>query len=364
VIKFEVFGAVTAQQDDWRADLTPQQQLMLAALVIAGGKWVAGDVLRRALDRDGVAVSEDGVKRVASELRTRLSPVVSSRAPLSGGKGAYCFPLKPEQADVLRFDQRLAAAELASGDDHIRLLREALAEWGTGGSSLYGGYPLFGLSGPWVEGTRVTLQTKYRNAVLKCVEHDVNCGLYDSAMQECDQLVTDIDAMKDNKFVMFWMLATHLAGQGARALQNYGRARDYTKRHLGREAELNEDVRRLAEQIQRGDPMLSGLTRLPDSPYALVRAPLDLSAAAAAPAPAVQPEGHSIIPHPVSSDPVGSERTSVSEPSITFNIGGTASVGSAIARNEGHVTIHMGAAAEPVAGDAGDIEPNGADCEE
>jgi len=360
VIKFEVLGEVTAQQDDWRADLAPQHQLMLAALVIAGGKWVAGDVLGRALDPDGVAVSENGLKRVASELRTRLSPVVSSRAPLSGGKGAYCFPLEPEQADVLRFDQRLAAARRASGDERIRLLRKALAEWGTDGSSLYGGYPLFKLSGPWVEGTRLTLQTRYRTAVLECIEHDMNYGLYDSVMQECDQLVNDIDAMKDNKFVMLWMLATYLAGQGARALQNYDRACKYTQRHLG--AELHEDIRHLAEQIQCGDPMLSGLTRFLDSSYALVRAPLNRSAVAAT--PAVPPEGHSSIPHLVSSDPVSSERTAVSEPSITFNIGGTASVGSAIARNEGHVTIHMGAATEPVASDATGTEPNGTDREE
>ena len=41
MIKFEILGPVRAWQGSWEADLSPQQQLLLSALVIAEGKRVS-----------------------------------------------------------------------------------------------------------------------------------------------------------------------------------------------------------------------------------------------------------------------------------------------------------------------------------
>jgi DNA-binding SARP family transcriptional activator len=369
-MNFEVIGKVAAWHDGEKVELQRMQEIMLAVLVIGEGKPVSRDTLVRAFGwedkkREGKEPEySNGLKRVASELRTRLKPALSSGAPQREGDGSYSFPLAPGQADVQRFHARRRAAELAGGADRIDLLRKALAEWGPDASGLYGGQPLLGLPGTWAEGRRGILRKEYRDDVLDCVRHDLYGGRSRVALQECDRLAADPEALGDVEFVDIWMLAAYRSAQGTRAGQIYRQHADFAKSRDGQKP--SAQLRHRMEQIRREDPQLGTLERPADPPYALLRDIPNIPAVAGALTPGVPTQEQSIMPGTVRNipQPAGDERATVSEPSITFNIGGTASVGSAIARNDGHVTINVGAATGPVVGIADDSEPDDEDRED
>lgn len=364
-MNIEVLGKVAARHDGEKVELRRQQEIMLAVLVIEEGKPVSRDTLVRAFGWEDKKREEkepeytSGLKRVASELRTRLKPTLSSGAPLSEGDGSYSFPLAPGQADVQRFHAAHRAAKLASGADHrVDLLRKALGEWGADAGGLYGGRPLFGLPGTWAEGQRDILRKEYRDDVLDCVRHDLDGGRSMVALQECNRLAADPDALGDVDFVEIWMLAAYLSAQGTRAGQIYRQHADFAKSRDGQKP--SAQLRHRMEQIRREDPRLGTLERPADPPYALLRKTPNLPAVAAASAPAIPTQEQSIMHGTVRSipQPASNERTPVSEPSITFTISGNASVGNAIVRNEGNITVNMGAATAPVVGDVADREPD------
>ena len=346
MIKFEVLGEVAAREDGWKADLKPQQQLMLARLVIANGAMVPWYELDYALEWDADTRPARGFKGVAHDLRAALNPEPPTKRmpPYGRETTGYKFPLESEeQADILRFRAAVTVAHRASGDGRARLMRAARTEWGPAAAGLFGGHPLNGLNGTWAESTRNTLRNEYRNVVMECLKQDMVAGRHQLVMRQCGQLGDDSEALDDREFVALWMLATYRSSQPTWAHDIFRKAADYARRTHGQEPD--RELRDLAESIRTGNPELKARGGLAD-----FLAGLGCGVPAAAPIQARR-----------ISQPVESERTAVTEPGITFHIGDNASVGSAIARNEGHVTIHMGAAAKPVAGDAGDIEPNGAD---
>jgi DNA-binding SARP family transcriptional activator len=339
VIRYRVLGEVAAWDDGWKAGLRRQQRLILACLVMEKGRTVSASTLEEAIRWDEKESRDQfpgrGLKAAVSDLRVALRPALPDAALQSVGDGAYRLVLNPEQADVLRFLDRLLDAGQARGDDRIRLLRAALAEWGPDARGLYGGQPLLDLPGTWAETQRYELRKKHRKAVLECVKHDLDSGFHREVMRECDQL-TVAEALGDDDFVGVWMTATFLSGQRKSALDIFRRADEYAKNHSlkGASAELHG----LVEMIRNDDPRLG----IPDHLLpVLPTAVADVPNARADQAPAES------VPGPASNDPVKSERTTVSEPGITFTISGNARVGSAIGQNEGDITVNMGAAADP-----------------
>ena len=348
VINFGVLGRVTARQDDREAQLQPQQQLMLAALVDANGALVSSSELQYALGWDEMDQPPSrGIKQVASELRIKLA--LPNRAPLPGGDGAYRLPLESRQADVLRFRTAVTAAQNMSGPDRVGLMRKALSEWGPGAVGLYGGQPLSGLPGAWAESTRSRLRAEHRDAVLECIEQDMSGGRYEMVMRECLDLATDSAALGEDKFVELWMLATYWSGHRTRAAQIFRQAADFVSRSLS--LEPSGRLRRLADLVRDEDPRLGGPDSLPDLAFVAVPEVLNVPA---------------VTPAPVRSLPrlVSTERKAMGESDITINISGAASVGSAIGRNDGDVTIHMAAVGDPSGGLSDDGEPDSADPEE
>ena len=315
MINFEILGRVTAWQDDWVANLSRQQQLLLAVLVLAKGTLVPGIDLERALcwdEKDRPPIG--GLKRVAHDLRLELRQGSAGDGPLPGGDGAYRLPFDAQQADVWRFRAKVNEARLATGQESVRHMRQALSEWGADAAGLYGGYPLAGLPGIWADSSRAALRTEYRDAIYHCLKQGMDEGSYDLAMRECDQLATDQEALLDEPFVELWMLATYWAGQRTRAGQIFRRAADSTAHHLG--SPLSARLRRLAELIRDEDPRLGG----PDEIPALA-------------------SSHSI--------PTTTRRRPMSDPQTVFHNSGHAKVGGQINHNTGSVIINMGADSDP-----------------
>ncbi|RKS77130.1 hypothetical protein BZB76_2504 [Actinomadura pelletieri DSM 43383] len=201
MINFEVLGRVTAWRENRVAKLQPVQQLLLARLVVAGGREVSRAELERAV-WDG-AEPETGLKRVAHEVRFQLRALLPEDAPdpLPATAAGYVLPMDEDGADALRFAARLRAARDADAGETVPLLRAALREWGANASGLYGGQPLAGLGGAWAEQTRSALRSAYRDARFRCVQADMREHRYEQLVWECDRLATDLDALHDEDFV-------------------------------------------------------------------------------------------------------------------------------------------------------------------
>ncbi len=308
MINFEILGTVTARQDEWAADLKPQQQLLLAKLVIARGALVRRADLEEALWDLRMPYPDGGLKRVVAELRAHLRPTLPDGGPEHGGGGAYRLPLAEQQADVLRFRAKTTEAYRREGQESVTLMHQALREWGPDAAGLHGGYPLSGLMGIWAGNTRDTLRAEYRDAVVHCLRHDTDSGRHDLVLRECDQLAAaGLEALHDEEFLELWMRAAYCAGQRARAEQIFRRAAD-SAAHL--DSPLGGRLQRLAELIRDEDPRLSG--------------PGDV------PAPAAS--------YPISKINDGSM---VSDPNAIFSNSDQVKVGSQIYRNDGSLIIHM-----------------------
>jgi DNA-binding SARP family transcriptional activator len=228
--RFEILGRVAARQDARAADLAPQQQCLLAVLVMAGGTVVGRRRLQEALWGFKEPYPEHGVKGIAAELRRELRRVSPDDDPVPACGGGYRLLVTQEQADVLRFRSKISTAECASGPARLEHLREALREWGPG-AGLRGGEPLLNLEGQWADNTRHRLRTDYREAVLYCLTQGISLRDYDFVLRQCEQIDSDdIKALLDEKFVTLWMTAASGAGNPAKAREVYQRAMEATSR--------------------------------------------------------------------------------------------------------------------------------------
>jgi DNA-binding SARP family transcriptional activator len=224
VTHFEILGRVTARQSDWAADLTPQQQRLLAVLVMAGGAAVGRRRLEGVLWDFKEPYPAHGLKGVASELRHRLRRAPSDDDPVPADGGGYRLLVTQEEADVLRFRAKMAAAEDASGSERLERMLGAVREWGPG-AGLHGGEPLLGLDGQWADSTRHKLKTDYRKAVFYCLTQGISLHRYEFVLRQCEQIDSDdIMALLDEQFVTLWMSAAGHAGDQAKAREVYQRA--------------------------------------------------------------------------------------------------------------------------------------------
>ncbi len=232
MINYTILGPVTAWWDSWTASLSPQQQLLLAIMVMERGAPISRAGLARVL-WDEEDPPEGALKRVVSELRKQLRKALPDGDPLPRLGDTYCLPLSEQQADVLRFRSKIDQAGRASGRDVTRLMREALREWGENATGLFGGQPLTGLQGHWADSSREKLRAEYRDARLHCLRQDFDDHKYDLVAAECRQLANEPDALHVEQFVALWMIATYRVGGRTEALQIYQRARESAGTHLG-----------------------------------------------------------------------------------------------------------------------------------
>jgi DNA-binding SARP family transcriptional activator len=351
VIDYGLLGPVTVREDSWAAELSPQQQLLLAVLVMERGKPVPRQSLIRVLWDEETRVPEAperGLARAIAVLRARLRAGPGGRLtddPLPAGGDTYRLVMDPSQADALRFRAQADQARQLSGRPAVALLRAALSEWGPDAAGLFGGQPLSGLRGRWADSTRNELRKDYRDARYECLREDFDDCQYSRVAAECRGLAVEPDALHDEKFLALWMIATYRSGHRTDAERIYQTAANSVQADLGMPP--SGFIMRLAEVIRTEDPRLDG----PGDQFevALARpAPVVVSAAdgpGTVIAPAYLPEypaervrrNDGLIGY--GSD----QRTPMSDnrPNVTFNNAGNARIG--VQAGEVHSpTIHMG----------------------
>lgn len=257
VVNFTILGPVTASWDDEVANLAPQQQLLVARLVYAGGKRVEQLDLMSVL-----SLRDAGLRRVVTELRSHLKGVMPVADPIPNENHGYRLVLEEQQADVFRFRAKRDEAQRVPGAGGIQLMRAALHEWGPDSAGLYGDCALTGLPGHWAAATRTRLGSEHRHAVVWCLQQEMKDGLHHTVLAECERRGAVQErptpgghrpqvALLDEGFVELWMRAACRCGQSARAEEIGQWALEAAGRH---DKSADFKVRRLMERVRAEEP--------------------------------------------------------------------------------------------------------------
>jgi DNA-binding SARP family transcriptional activator len=316
VINYEILGKVTARQEDWAPDLTPQLQLLLARLVYANDTPVRKSEIERAVWDQGM-VPDGGLKRLVYELRTLLRDVVPDSGSVISKGDMYQLPVEKRQVDALRFTAKLDQAGNIPGPEQTRYAREALDEWGPRASGLFGGYPLLGLEGGWANGVRRKLRARYRDVTIDLLRQDAAAEDYETLLRRCARLGAEDqedpdgrfpqEAMRDEEFLGLWILGAYRSGQPERAKQVLVQATDIAARS--------------------GKPLSAELRRRADLLSAEPRAGGSRGTTATA---------------PPSSIPPASDRRTMTEPVINFNNNAGSIINGQFGYVRGGVTFNTG----------------------
>lgn len=102
------------------------QRLLLTVLLLEAGRTVSADRLVEELWGDDLPDDPAGALRTQV---SRLRRVLPGGAPLITEPGGYHLDVDPDDVDVRRFEQLVAAAADHSGDEALRLVEDALALW-------------------------------------------------------------------------------------------------------------------------------------------------------------------------------------------------------------------------------------------
>lgn len=246
-IAFRVLGTVQVRQDGrWQRAGSPQQQAVLAVLLLRAGRMVTADGLVDAVWGDEPPSSVITVLRT-NVWRLRRSFERGGAAGqdllVSVGDG-YRLDVEPGSVDALHAELLAAEAEEArrqgSSEEHRRLLREALGLWH--------GVPLAGVPGPFARQQRDRLEELRFTMEEERFEAELAAGNAASVIAGLTALSQE-SPLRERPYGLL-MRALNEAGRRADALAVYRQARTVLRDELGIEpnAELRElQVRVLAD---------------------------------------------------------------------------------------------------------------------
>jgi hypothetical protein len=259
VVNFTILGPVSASWDDEAVALAPQQQLLIARLVYAGGKRVDRYDLMKVLSLSRrLDLPDGGLKRVVADLRARLKSVMPDEDPIPNVDRGYRLALDEQQADIFRFRAQCNEAVRRPGEEGVRLMRGALEEWAPDATGLFGDCALQGLGGNWAATTRYQLNSEYRRAIIHCLPLEMEDGRHREVFAECEQRgeagQADVApsghkpqiALLDEEFLEVWLRAAYRSGQSARAREIGQWALETAACH---DKAADPRVRRLTEQV-------------------------------------------------------------------------------------------------------------------
>ncbi|MFI6393735.1 BTAD domain-containing putative transcriptional regulator [Nonomuraea sp. NPDC050540] len=242
---YELLQRIGARTEGEVIDIKrPQLVRLLAVLLLAKGKPVSEMRLTERIFDDARPgeVRTQNIQTLVSLLRAVLSD------PLDKVAAGYLLKVNPERVDALRFEERVTRARELLGTDHTeaaRLFRVALQEWGPRVEELCGPEPLPGLKGDWAEHERNTLRSQYREALLQCLEIELESGRHERLIPELVRLSNADETGRDHQeLARLLMLAYARAGRVPEALSVYRRIAE-------RKQEMGLDVDPRLTQLYR-----------------------------------------------------------------------------------------------------------------
>ncbi|MFD8718518.1 BTAD domain-containing putative transcriptional regulator [Streptomyces sp. NPDC059629] len=258
-IRFTVLGAVQVLRDGAALPArSPQQQALLAALLLRSGRAAAAHELIAAI------WGEESPDSALSSLRTyawRLRQTMEEdraapRHLVSTGDG-YQLLVPPSSVDAVRAEglavEAARARDAGREEECGRLLTEALGLWQ--------GEPLAGVPGPFAEQQRSRLTALRLALTEERFEHHLREGRH--ALVIPDLIAFTHEHPMQERPYGFLMRALYATGRQADALAVFGRARHVLAEELG--VDPGPELSALHSRVLAGDPLLMGPARERDA---------------------------------------------------------------------------------------------------
>lgn len=254
MLAFRILGPFEATRDGVVVEISGQRQLAaLVALLLSTNRVVPAERIVDAVwGEQPPATAAAALRNTVVQLRKLLGNDAIETRP-----AGYVLRVDPESVDVLRVEQRIAAAELAGPEERLRLLRSALDEWR--GEALpelaYAGFVQDEVRR--LDELRLFLREEVTDAQL--------------AVGADSRLVSGIEALvarhpHRERLRGQLMLALYRSGRQAEALQAYHDARRVLVEELG--LEPGPELRRLHGAILRQEADLETTARTDGTPDA------------------------------------------------------------------------------------------------
>jgi DNA-binding SARP family transcriptional activator/tetratricopeptide (TPR) repeat protein len=248
MMEFRILGPVEVRVEDRPIDTGhARQRSVLAVLLLELGRAASADML---IDRVWGEEQPASVRNVlysyVARLRALLAKAENQGATIARHRGGYLLQARPDQLDLHRFHCLVAQAAATAGDnERAALLAEALGLWH--------GPALAGLTSPWMDGMRETLEQERTAAILDLNDIALRQGRHESLVSELTRQATAYPA--DERLTGQLMLALYRSGRKAASLRWFEQVRKQLADELG--ADPGPELQALHQRILRGDPSLA-----------------------------------------------------------------------------------------------------------
>ncbi|WP_405011790.1 BTAD domain-containing putative transcriptional regulator [Kitasatospora sp. NBC_01539] len=252
-LRFQVLGPVQAWRGTEQLALgSPQQQAVLAALLLGQGRPVTTDDLV-----DGVWGDRTPPQAVAalrtyiSRLRSVIEPTRALRKPaeiLVSVSDGYALRIPPESLDLAAFERRVAEASEARADGDFRASHDTLL----GALALWRGRPLPGVPGPYAETQRTRLSERQAAVSEERCAVALEIGLHAEVVSDLSALCAAHPLRERLRELL--MLALYRCGRQAESLGVYADTRKLLIEELG--VEPGTGLAAMHARILAGDPAL------------------------------------------------------------------------------------------------------------
>nr|WP_308309782.1 BTAD domain-containing putative transcriptional regulator [Streptomyces sp. CHD11] len=259
-----MLGPVRAWRGEQELDLgSPQQRVMLAALLLSRGRPLAlGALIHAVWGEEPPAAAVSVLRTYASRLRKILeagrTPGEPPQLLVSVGDG-YLLRTAEDALDLAVFERRVAEAKKRCAEGELsaaaELLHTALGAWQ--------GPALAGLPGPLAESECSYLDEQRLTALEMRCDIDVTLGRHDAVVPELLSL-TPRHPLRE-QLCRLLMLALYRSGRQAEALAAYQKTRHALVAELG--VEPGTALKDLHDRILTADPSLLPDSRSPADPY-------------------------------------------------------------------------------------------------
>ncbi|GIF18116.1 DNA-binding SARP family transcriptional activator/Tfp pilus assembly protein PilF [Actinoplanes tereljensis] len=207
--------------------LQPRQHHVLAALLVDANRPVTWSTL---VDRVWGVDAPDGARTAMRAHVSRIRMALHLAAELSGrpvrlirGGGGYQVQADLDQIDLHRLRRLADRARTTTGDERVRLLREAVGLWR--------GEPLAGLPGEWASRVRSAWQHEHLDVVAAWALAELELGNAATVTAALADLTEEHPLVES--VAAAYVRALHAAGRTAEAIDRYMRVTNRLADELG-----------------------------------------------------------------------------------------------------------------------------------
>jgi DNA-binding SARP family transcriptional activator len=248
-IEFGLLGPLLVRRESTLIPVARgRQSALLAALLLDAGRLVTIDQLTEVLWGDRAPASaRAALHNQVRRLRDGLG--AAGRDRIRTRPGGYLIRVEPDELDVTRMQELLAAARAAAGDGAW----ERACAMAADAVLLWRGQPLADVDSDVLARRIPDLTETYRQAAEMRLEAQMNLGQHAETISELRRFTAD-QPFREHPYALL-MIALYRCGRQAEAIAVYQQARRLLVGELG--CEPGPELRRVHQQILNDDPALA-----------------------------------------------------------------------------------------------------------